>query len=390
MPGHMMKNTVLMAAALAALAGGCKKKAEDKPVVTPGSAVASGSDMAGSSMAGSGSAGSGSAAAGSGSAVAKGRTPEDMQKFFEACWAHFNDAKWGDFKNCYAADAVGETPGLGAPPLTGNTAITDYAKAYKAAFPDMTGEIQFEMISGNTIIAATLTHGTNSAAMKLPGMPEMPATNKKSGNYFTQVIELDDAGKVKHEWDFYDLMTTMGQINPQKGAQPVRAAIEKLMGPKEVVVTKDDDKEKANLATAAKFFEAFNKHDAKAVGDLADDKLVWSEAANAKDDTKAEFLKSIEGLWKSFSNVKFTVGKSWAAGDYVAHVASFDGTNDGDGMMGKKTGKKISEPFLQIEKIEGGKLTMAWVIYQNMGFMMQMGMMPQPSPPPAAGSGSAK
>ena len=191
---------VSVLAGLAVSTVGCKKKApEDKPA-TPGSSAAMGSngDM-GSAMPGSGSAvaaGSGSApAAGFGSAAAKPMTAEDHQKFFEACWGFFNDAKWDDFKNCYGADAVSESPGLGAPPNTGNTAIADGAKAYKTAFPDMKGETQFEMISGNTIIAATLTTGTHSGPLKMPGMPDMPATNKKFGNYFTQVIDLDDAGK---------------------------------------------------------------------------------------------------------------------------------------------------------------------------------------------------
>ncbi len=376
-----MKNTIFVAAALAALAGGCKKKGseeKEKPA-TPGSA-----DMGGGS-AGSGSApvaaGSGSAAAGSGSgSAAKTLTADDLQKMFETCWGYFNAAKWDNFQDCYAPDAVGEMPGLGSPPMKGNAAIADGAKAYKTAFPDMKGDFQFEMISGHTIIAATLTTGTNTVGMKLPGMPDVPATGKKFGDYFTQVVDVNDAGKVKHEWAFFDIMTTLGQINPQKGMPPVRPAVDKIMGNKEVVVTKDDDKEKANLATSQKFWDAFNKHDAKASGELVDDKLVWSEAANAKDETKKEFLDSIAGLWKMFSDVKFTIVKSWAAGDYVAHVGSFDGTHDGDGVMGKKTGKKVSEQFLQIEKLDGGKITMAWVIYQNLGFMTQLGMLP---PPPA-------
>jgi hypothetical protein len=46
-------------------------------------------------------------------------------------------------------------------------------------------------------------------------------------------------------------------------------------------------------------------------------------------------------------------------------------------------GKKVSEQFLQIEKIEGGKVTMAWVAYQNLGIMTQLGMLPSPAAPPA-------
>ena len=387
MPAGMTK-TMLVVAVLAATAGGCKKKATEEKPATPSQATGSGSDT-GSAMPGSGSASAAGSGSATNSATATAVTPESAQKLFDACWGYFNDAKWDDFKGCYAADGVSEAPGLPMPPMTGNQAIADGAKAYKGGFPDAKGETQFLMINGHTMVSAVLLTGTNSGAMHMPGMPEMPATNKKAGTYFTQVLELDDAGKVKHEWDFYDLATTLGQLTPNKD-MPVRAAIEKLMGPKEVVTAKDDAKEKANLETFTKLTAAFNAHDVKALGDLLDDKLMWSEAAEPKDASKADFVAMMPKMWKSFSDVKFTVGKSWAAGDYVAAVESFDGTNDGDGEHLKKTGKKVSLPFLAIHKFENGKNTASWILYQNMGFMAQLGMLPPPPPAaPAAGSGAA-
>jgi len=385
---------LMMVVAVLALAGGCKKKSADEKPATPGSSQAmTPDDKMGSAMPGSGS-GSGSATAagsggsGSGSAAPVAVTAESAQKLFDACWGYFNDAKWDDFKGCYAADAVREVPGAGGPPETGNQAITDGAKAFKAGLPDAKGETQFVMINGHTMLSAVLITGTNSAALKMAGMPEMPATNKKVGYYYSQVVELDDTGKVKHEWGFFDAATMIGQLAPNKD-MPVRAALDKLMGPKEVAVAKDDAKEKANLETFAKLTDAFNKHDVKALGDLLDDKLMWAEVAEPKDATKAETLGTMPKMWKAFSDLKFTVTKSWAAGDYVAAVESFDGTNDGDGEHMKKTGKKVSLPFLAFHKFENGKNTMTRIIYQNLGFMTQLGMAPPAPPAAGAGSGSA-
>ena len=49
-----------------------------------------------------------------------------------------------------------------------------------------------------------------------------------------------------------------------------------------------------------------------------------------KDETKKDLATDLPQMWKAFSDLKFTVGDSWAAGDYVAATESFDGTNDGD------------------------------------------------------------
>ena len=74
--------------------------------------------------------------------------------------------------------------------------------------------------------------------------------------------------------------------------------------------------------------------------------MTWSEQPQPKDVTKKELMTELPAMWKGFSDLKFTVTDSWAAGDYVAALETFDGTNDGDlpMMHVKKTGKKVSLP----------------------------------------------
>ena len=173
-------NKLTVVVAISALACGCrKKKPEEAPMPPPSEPTAAGS--------GSGSAGSGSAAS------AKPPTGDEMSKRFEQCWSYFNDAKWEDFKSCYAADAVYEMPGGPFPPINGNGPIVDNLKPYKVTFPDETGATQLELVSGHTIVAVTLLHGTMQAAMKTP-MGDIPATKNAIGLYTTQVVEVNDAG----------------------------------------------------------------------------------------------------------------------------------------------------------------------------------------------------
>ena len=56
---------------------------------------------------------------------------------------------------------------------------------------------------------------------------------------------------------------------------------------------------------------------------------------------------------------------------------SFEGTNDGpipDMGIAKPTGKKVAIPTLTIVKIDGGKVTHAWIFYQSLAMMMQLGV----------------
>ena len=383
-------NRMIMLAVLAAsvAAAGCKKKAPEEGPMPTGSGQAMGSGGAMGSAMGSAGAGSGMAgSAGSAGSAAdtKPLTADDISKHFEECWGYFNDAKWDDFTKCYASDAVDEMPGGPMPPVTGNTAIVDALKGYKEAMPDLKGEQALEIIDGHTVVGVTLMTGTMTGSMKT-AMGEMPPTKNKVGLFTAQVVDVNDTGEATHEWDFMDLQTMMGQMKPNP-KMPVRPVVDKLPMAKEVVVAKDDDAEKANKDVAGKVMDAFNKHDAKAFGDLLADDAVWSEQPDPKDTDKKQTLKMAAEFWKAFGDVKLSSDKQYAGGNYVAVVGTLTGTNNGDmpSMHLKKTGKSVTVPFLMIFQVDGGKVKHAWLFDQALAFASQLGLMPAQAP--AAPSG---
>jgi ketosteroid isomerase-like protein len=356
-----MKSLLALFAISAAGCGGCNKKKPEEALM-PRTAPAA-------------PAGSGSGAA---AAPAPKLTADDLSKHFEHCWGSFNDGKWDDFKSCYADDAVATVPGSPIQDMAGAAAIVGNAKQFKTTFPDMHGEPQLELVTGHTIVGVTLLTGTMTGELK----PAMPATNNKIGIYFAQVIDLDDRGRGTHEADFYDLATLLGQMKPDP-KRPVRAAIDKPAMPKEVVIAKDDDKEKANLAAVKKMMDAFSAHDAKAYGELLADDVQWSEQAAPKDLDKKTTIAHAQAFWKGFSDAKLTADKQWAAGDYVATLGTLDATNDGDvpEMHNQKKGKKVHVPFLALARLEGGKVKAHWLYDQAIALEMQLGLT---SPPLAA------
>lgn len=373
-----MKQLILLVTFAAAMGGCKKKKAEEGTAPPPPPPMTDpGSGSAGSGMA------QGSGSGGSAAEPVKPKTPEELAKRYEECGNYLNDKKLDQFADCLAPDIVSEAPG-GMPTRNGRDAVIATFKNEEAGFPDMKGEPVLTLVSGHTVIGVRLITGTNSGPMKTP-MGEMPKTDKKVGFMIGHILEIDDAGRAKHSWDFMDFATMHGQLSPDP-KHPVRAVTDKAPM-HEVALAKDDDKEKANLAAFNKLIDAFNKHDAKAFSDLVADDVVWSEQPQPKDENKKELMANLPEMWKGFSDLKFTVTSSWAAGDYVAAVESFDGTNDGDISMMKlkKTGKKLSLPFLAIHKLDGGKVKATWIFFQGMQFAQQLGLMPPPgaAPPPA-------
>ncbi|HEU0030526.1 MAG TPA: ester cyclase [Kofleriaceae bacterium] len=356
--------TVVLAVAVL---GGCKEKQGEDMMPAPGSsgAMGPGGAMGSSMMSGkpnpSATAPEWDAAPGAGSSVAP-KTGDELAKRYEECWSYLNDQKWDLFAACYKPDAVFADPGAGVPDRTGVAAQIEQTKQSRAVFPDEHADLQFLMISDQDAIGILLVRATQAS------------TKKQVGLFMGHVATFDSGGRLTYDASYYDNVAT---VPSQLGLSPLPARPVPAKGwpTKVTLISKHDATETANLATFDELLGAINKHDAKAVGALLADDVVWSEQALDKDLDKKAVLASMPALWKGFSDLKFTPIKKWAAGDYVAAVETFEGTNDGDlaSLRIKKTGKQVSLPMLAVYRIEGGKVKASWLFWQKAGLAMQLG-----------------
>lgn len=358
--------------------GGCKKKPKEGKAPETGSATM-----------GSGSAG---ATAGSGSAAA---APEEklegkaLADKYLACTGYINDAKWDDFQSkCIAKDYQGHA--AGEPNTMGPDQVIGWFKDQKTAFPDFKIEPQIVMVNGRNILGVGLMTGTQSGPMKSP-MGEVPATNKKIGILMFHRLVIDDENRAAEEWAFADPATMIGQLGLlPKEAPPKRAPIEKgLEGAPIVAVAADDDKEKQNLEAAKAGMTAFSEHKfADAIAHYTDD-AVESDQAGDKDATgKKEIQAGMETLAKGFPDFKIVGAPDmWAAGDYVALIGKYEGTNKGAMGKMKPTNKQVAGEFAEVLLMKDGKIAKLWRFRNGMEMAQQLGLMPAPAP--AGGDGSA-
>jgi ketosteroid isomerase-like protein len=312
----------------------------------------------------------------------KALTAEERGKWYLDCWGHFNAKAWDEFKKCYAADAEVDDVDTGMPMAKGADAVIERAKLRVQGLPDVAGEAQLVLVSGNTIMGAWLVKGTHTEKMTGPDGKEVPPSNKKLGVLLGHVVQTSDDGRgVTREWGFMDMGSMTGQLGLNPG--PHRPAMDKGVETPTVVLSADDQKEKDNLALVAREVEAYNKHDEKALAELYADDLVWTESTMPDMDKKA-MLKGLAGMWKGFSDMKVTPETTIAAGDYVGQVGTMAGTNDGDfpPMKLKKTKKTVSGRYMRILRIEEGKIAQSWLFYNSMVWAVQLGLIPPPGGTP--------
>lgn len=315
-------------------------------------------------------------------------TADERSKWFKDCWAQFNSKDFAKFSGCYAENATSEQVDMNMPPVAGRSNIVDRnAKVFATAFPDLTGENELTIVSGNDILSVVLLKGTQKGALPGP-QGEIAPTNKKVGYLAVQHIQTTPDGRsVAKERFIYDGGTFMSQLglNPA----PSRKALEQGWADKPSLVSGGTDAEKANLAVLGAYTGAFNKHDGAAVSATLTDDVVFSDLSAPADRVgKKEVSKSTEDMFKGFPDVKIDQTGAWAAGDYVVSTGRFSGTNTGDmpAMKLKKTGKAVNVEYYMVSKVAGGKIKNMWLFSNGMAFAGQLGLLP---PPKAAKPGAA-
>lgn len=80
----------------------------------------------------------------------------------------------------------------------------------------------------------------------------------------------------------------------------------------------------------------------------------------------------------AFPDLHGTIEGLVAEDDRVATRARWQGTHRGELQGIAATGKHVDFGFLQIQRIEGGKIAEGWVIFDSLGMMQQLGVIPVP------------
>jgi predicted ester cyclase len=248
----------------------------------------------------------------------------------------------------------------------------DFAKSV----PDGNGKPVLILAHGPHVAAIYVLGGTNSGPLMGPDGKEMPATNKTFSQLFAHTVEIDSNGKVNREMAVQDSGTFMNHLGLSK--MPARPPATAPATPT-IVVAKGDQAENRNVELIQQSFDAFNKHDMKATMSFNAPTIVFHEIAAPADQNLKQSSDSLAALWKGFPNAKITLSGAWGAGDYVVSTGALTGTNTGmfAPMKMNKTGKSVTVPMIEFDKLADGKIVESWLFYDGGMFAAQL--MPPPS-----------
>ena len=126
--------------------------------------------------------------------------------------------------------------------------------------------------------------------------------------------------------------------------------------------------------------ESWNKHNPKLIDELFSNDAILH---NPQDPTVVKGPQgaktSLQTYLTAFPDVKLTIEKEIADGEYVVQHLRAIGTNTGSFNGMPATGKKANTTGAMTTKFDhSGKIVEVWSFFDNLGLMQQLGVIPTP------------
>jgi steroid delta-isomerase-like uncharacterized protein len=126
--------------------------------------------------------------------------------------------------------------------------------------------------------------------------------------------------------------------------------------------------------------DAWNKHNTKPIDELFSNDAIVHNPPDPTVVKGAQGAKAtLQTYLTAFPDVKITIEKEIADGDYVVQHLRAIGTNTGQFNGMPATGKKANTTGAMTTKFDqSGKIVEVWSFFDNLGLMQQLGVVPTP------------
>jgi predicted ester cyclase len=133
-----------------------------------------------------------------------------------------------------------------------------------------------------------------------------------------------------------------------------------------------------NKALAYRYYAEFNKQTYLALFDeIAAPDLVWHDAPPGTPPGLVGAKQAHTAFFTGFPDLHATVNDLIAEGDKVVVRGTLHGTHQGEFMGIPPTGKVVTVPFIAICRFVGGKEVEHWGVGDMLGWLQQLGAIPQ-------------
>ncbi|MBM3214111.1 ester cyclase [Candidatus Poribacteria bacterium] len=256
-----------------------------------------------------------------------------------------------------------------------------FVTGLRQGMPDAKFVIDRLLSSGDYIGMAYRLVGTHTGEFM-----GIPATGRKLSVTGIDLIRFKDGKAVEH-WGNSDDLGMMRQLGvmPAMGEQDGSDAMVDVQSPKDI-----GEKMKPEAAEAlvrSLFDKVMNGRNVDAM-----DAIIapgWVTHVPGPNRTKEGVKARLAGILEAFPDLKMNVEFAMVDGDSVLVRWSAKGTNTGPLMGMEPTGKAAEVTGITIARIGGGMIHENWENWDEMGMMMQLGLIP-PMDGAMSGGGSDK
>ena len=132
-----------------------------------------------------------------------------------------------------------------------------------------------------------------------------------------------------------------------------------------------------NKAVVRRYIEEWNKQNPAGVEELVAPEWVVHGAPPGISPGFAGIKQVFAAFFTAFPDAHWVVEDLIAEGDKVVARLTLRGTHQGDFFGIPPTGKQVSNTGIEISRVEDGKLVETWVNRDDLGWLQQLGAIPQ-------------
>jgi steroid delta-isomerase-like uncharacterized protein len=133
-----------------------------------------------------------------------------------------------------------------------------------------------------------------------------------------------------------------------------------------------------NKAVVRRFLEEiFNEGNLDAADELFAPDYVLHDPAVPEEVRGPEGVKRYVSMYRSaYPDTHIAIEDQIAEGDKVVTRWTGQGTHEGELMGIPPTGERVTVAGIQFDRVSGGRIEETWVIYDALGMMQQLGVVP--------------
>jgi steroid delta-isomerase-like uncharacterized protein len=133
-----------------------------------------------------------------------------------------------------------------------------------------------------------------------------------------------------------------------------------------------------NKAVVRRFWDAFNRHDLDTAEALMAPHFIDHDVSRPEPVDRAARIQQGAAFLAAFPDTQYTIEDLVGEGEKVVMRFTYRGTHQGMLMGIPPTGKHVTFTGIAIDRVEDGVIAEHWLIYDALGLMQQLGVIPQP------------